>query len=208
MAYGTPQSMMYNMRGRGTDGSMIRNRSREQQFSGSGNPNMPIFNTGRMDPRQPQAGDNGNGMGGVGGYPMPQFLGGPGGQFPSNPTSGVPGQLQTMGTALGVPAQSAPLPQFTPQQQALRAANIARAQGPQAAIPGSAASYNYNYNTAPGQSPFAAAIAAMHSGKNPVPMPSIDTSRNPTAYAPQPQAPINTSRNPTQYAPIPGSYNG
>lgn len=41
MAY---QGMLYGMRGPMPDGNMLRNRSREQMYSASGNPNMPIFN--------------------------------------------------------------------------------------------------------------------------------------------------------------------
>lgn len=199
MPYGTPQSMMYSMRGRGTDGSMIRNRSREQQFSGSGNPAMPIFNTGRMDPRQPQGGLPGQPI--QYGVPMPQF--------PQAPQGGMPGTSQVMG---GTSQPQTPAVQgYTPAQLAAQQAVMTRFNaGGYPANPGSMSAVmpNINYNTQAGVSPFAAAIAAMHSGKNPAPMPNIDTSRNPTGYAPPPAAPVNTYRNPTQYAPVPGSYNG
>lgn len=44
-AYGAPQSLMYSYRGQQADGNSIRNRGAEQRFSGSGNPQMPMFNT-------------------------------------------------------------------------------------------------------------------------------------------------------------------
>lgn len=45
MPFGLRQSPLYAQRGNYADGMGIRNRSREQYHSASGNPNLPIFNT-------------------------------------------------------------------------------------------------------------------------------------------------------------------
>lgn len=42
---GTNQSELYGIRGAGSDGNSNRNRSMEQYYGGSGNPNLPQFNT-------------------------------------------------------------------------------------------------------------------------------------------------------------------
>lgn len=43
-----PQGAMHRMRAGFADGAPVRNRSFEQQFTRSGNPNMPIFNNARQ----------------------------------------------------------------------------------------------------------------------------------------------------------------
>lgn len=50
-----PQGMMYGMRGQMGDGNSIRNRGMEQNYTNSGNPNMPMFNARNLGGQQAQA---------------------------------------------------------------------------------------------------------------------------------------------------------
>lgn len=130
----TPQSMMYRMRGGMADGNPYRSRSREQAYTPSGNPNMPIFNQPaapskpmRMGSPYPQpapgpapgpvqtmpASPGGAANQLMAGYGMPGAGSWMGGNMPSMTSRPRPGAVATM-PAGGRPMQGAPaiMPRF------------------------------------------------------------------------------------------------